>query len=61
MRDGHFQEDKCRARKSGLPGMLAALTNLAISIVRMLGVPNIAKQVREFGRDLDLALAQVLP
>ena len=43
IRDKVFQEDKCRVRKGVLPRVLAALTNLAISLFRLLRVRNVSR------------------
>lgn len=43
VRDRDQAEDKCRARKENLPRSLAVIANLAISILRMIGTPNIAE------------------
>ena len=43
IRDTVFGEDKCRVRKEVLPGVPAALSNLALSILRLLRVREIVR------------------
>ena len=47
VRDGaKLQEDASRARKGSQPGVLAAFSNLAISMLRLLGHKNISRAMR---------------
>lgn len=43
IRDKVFREDQCRIRTGVLPRVVAALSNVAIPISRLLGVQNMAR------------------
>ena len=60
VRDGALREDQCRARKGHLPRVLAALTNVALSILRMLGKTNLAEAMEELSYSPRAALALAL-
>ena len=60
VRDGVLREDQCRARKGHLPRVLAALSNVALSILRMLGKTNIAEAREELSYSPRAALALAL-
>lgn len=47
VRDVAFDEDRCRARKGNTPRTLACLRNFAISLLRLLRVPNIKAALRD--------------
>lgn len=47
VRDVTFGEDKCRIRTGRGPQMLATLRNAAISLLRALGIHNIAAALRQ--------------
>jgi hypothetical protein len=47
VRDVTFGEDKCRVRTGNGPHMLAAVRNAAISLLRAVGITNIAAAVRQ--------------
>ena len=51
VRDMTFDEDRSRIRKNGGPQVMATLSNLAISVLRMAGVRYIAKGVRRCSWD----------
>ena len=46
VRDVTFDEDRCQVRTAAAPQVLAALRNLAISLVRWAGHPNVAAALR---------------
>lgn len=48
VRDTTFQEDLSQIRTGNGPHMMATLRNLAISILRLTGVKNIAKACRDY-------------
>jgi hypothetical protein len=48
VRDVSLGEDRCRVRKGSGPQTLAALRNTAITIIRRLGISNIAAALRDF-------------
>ncbi len=50
VRDTTWREDASRVRKGALPRVLAALTNLALSILRLLGARNIQRTTRSLYR-----------
>lgn len=47
VRDWSFDEDRSTIRTGSLPWMMATLRNLAISLLRLAGVTNIAAKLRE--------------
>jgi len=47
VRDVAYDEDRCRARKGNTPRTLACLRNFAISLLRLLQVPNIKAALRD--------------
>ena len=47
VRDVAFDEDRCRARKGNTPRTLACLRNFAISLLRLLHLPNIKAAWRD--------------
>jgi hypothetical protein len=51
VRDVAFAEDRSRIRTGHGPQVMASLRNLVISILRLLGVTNIAAALRSQGRD----------
>ena len=50
IRDRTFDEDRSQVRKGNAPHMLAILRNLAISMLRIAGVANIATALRRLDR-----------
>ena len=56
VRDVTFGEDKCRVRTGSGPQMLAAVRNAAISLLRALGINNIAAAVRRNAYQTDRLL-----
>lgn len=48
VRDVSLGEDRCRVRKGSGPQTLAALRNTAITLIRRLGISNIAAALRNF-------------
>lgn len=42
--------EDCRARKGALPRVLAALTNITLAILRLLGVSNLKRTMRSVYR-----------
>lgn len=48
VRDETFGEDRSRIRKKEGPQILATLRNLAMKIIRALGLTNIAQALRDF-------------
>jgi predicted transposase YbfD/YdcC len=57
VRDVTFDEDRSTVRKGSIPQVMAALRNLAISLLRILGATNIAKACRFYAARPALALA----
>ena len=47
VRDVAYDEDRCRARKGNTPRTLACMRNFAISLLRLLHVPNIKAALRD--------------
>ena len=50
-RDITFDKDRCRIRKHAGARVMAALRNLAISVLRLAGAKNIAQGLRKCARD----------
>lgn len=48
VRDVTFDEDRCRARTGAGPRILATLNSFAISLIRLLGLTNVAQAIRRF-------------
>lgn len=48
VRDETFGEDRSRIRKNSGPDVLATLRNLAMKLIRLLGLTNIAQALRDF-------------
>lgn len=48
VRDETFGEDRSRTRKKKGPQVMSTLRNLIVSILRLLGIDNIARALREF-------------
>ena len=53
-------EDKCRIRKGSLPRLMAAVSNLAISILRPLETKNIKRRMSQLPMDPNGAAALLL-
>ncbi len=51
VRDVTFDEDRCRIRKHAGAQVMASLRNLAISLLRLAGVVNIAQALRACARN----------
>ena len=60
VRDVAVGEDKCRIRKGPLPRLMAAVSNLAISILRLLETKNIQRRMSQLSLDPDGAVALLL-
>ena len=56
VRDVTFDEDRSQVRRGNGPQVMASLRNLAISLLRMAGAPNIASATRHLGRRTEKAL-----
>lgn len=52
VRDMTYDEDRSQVRKSSRPHVMATLRNVAISLLRLAGVENIAAATRHLGRDV---------
>ena len=50
IRDVTFDEDRCQIRKGAGAQVMAGLRNLALSLLRMAGVINIAQALRHWAR-----------
>lgn len=57
VRDVTFDEDRCPVHKGHIPQVMAALRNLAISLLRLLGATNIARACRRCAASPALVLA----
>ena len=55
IRDTAYSEDTSQVRKGTTAHLMASLRNLAISIHRLTGEPNITAAIRHYGRDPHLA------
>ena len=60
VRDVAVGEDKCRIRKGPLPRLMAAVSNLAISILRLLETKNIQRRMSQLSLDPNGAVALLL-
>ena len=56
VRDATMGEDASKVRSGSAPRVLATLRNLAIGVLRLAGVDNIAKSLRHLSRRPALAL-----
>jgi hypothetical protein len=56
VRDVTFDEDRSQVRTGSGPQVMATLRNLAISLLRLQDVNNIAKSLRSFGRNPERAI-----
>jgi Transposase DDE domain len=61
VRDVTFDEDRSQIRTKQGPRVMATLRNLAISLLRLSGVNNIAKATRENYRHPELTLEYIAP
>ena len=59
VRDVTFDEDRCQVRTGSAPQVMAALRNMAISLLRLARKPNIAEALRRNAAHPDEALALV--
>jgi predicted transposase YbfD/YdcC len=59
VRDVTFDEDRSQVRAGHIPQVMAAIRNAAISVMRVMGVNNIAAACRRYAARPDLALAAV--
>jgi predicted transposase YbfD/YdcC len=57
VRDVTFDEDRSTVRSGSIPQVMAALRNTAISLLRVLGMTNIAKACRYYAARPALVLA----
>ena len=60
VRDVTFDEDRCRVRTGTGAEAMAALRNLAISLLRLAGHDNIAQATRHTSRDVNRAVKLIL-
>ena len=60
VRDVTYDEDRCRVRTGSGAEVMAALRNLAISLLRLAGWDNIAAATRHTSRDVDRAAKLLL-
>ncbi len=49
VRDAVFGEDRCRVRSGHAPQVLAAIRNLAISLIRLAGFVSVSEGLRHYG------------
>lgn len=56
VRDMTFDEDRSQVRRNRRPHAMATLRNIAISLLRLAGVENIAAATRYLGRQLERPL-----
>jgi hypothetical protein len=56
VRDMTYDEDRSQVRKAERPHAMASLRNVAISLLRLAGVENIAAATRHLGRQLERPL-----
>lgn len=59
MRDVTFDEDRAQVRAGTAPQAMAAFSNAAIALFRLLGEPNIAAATRRYAAQPALALTAV--
>lgn len=59
VRDVTFDEDRSQVRRSGSPHAMASVRNLAIGVLRIAGVSNIAAALRHCARNVGAALRLV--
>jgi predicted transposase YbfD/YdcC len=59
VRDVSFDEDRSQVRAGHVPQVMAALRNVAISVLRLCGAENIASACRRYAARPSLALAAV--
>ena len=60
VRDVAVGEDKCRIRNGSLPRLMAAVSNLAISILRLPDTKNIQRRMSQLSLDPNGAIALLL-
>lgn len=56
VRDMTYDEDRSQVRKANRPHSMATLRNVAISLLRLAGVENIAAATRHLGRQIERPL-----
>jgi predicted transposase YbfD/YdcC len=59
VRDVTFDEDRSQVRSESVPQVMAALRNLAISVMRLCGADNIAAACRRYAANPTLAFAAI--
>ena len=59
-RDVSLGEDACQTRTGPVPGLLAQLNSIVLSLMDRAGVRNVAQQIRYFDAHIEQALALVL-
>ncbi len=59
VRDGTFDEDRSQVRSGKAPQVMAAIRNLAISLLRLAGAENIASATRKYAAKPALAFAAI--
>jgi len=57
VRDVTLDEDRCQARREGVPHVMATLRNLTISLARLKGARNIAAALRSYAAHPSQTLA----
>jgi len=59
VRDVTFGEDRSQVRSGKAPQVMAAMRNLAISLLRLAGAENIASAIRKYAAKPALAFAAI--
>ncbi len=59
VRDVTFDEDRSQVRSASIPQVMAALRNVAISVMRLMGAENIAAACRRYAAQPALAMAAI--
>ena len=59
VRDVTFDEDRSQVRTASIPQVMAALRNMAISVMRLCGADNIAAACRRYAANPTLAFAAI--
>lgn len=60
VRDVTFDEDRSQVRTGTSPRIMATIRNVAISLIRLAGIDNIASAIRNLSRHPDQALNLLL-
>ena len=56
VRDMAYDEDRSQVRRARRPHAMATLRNVAVSLLRLAGIENIAAAIRHFGRQAERPL-----